>query len=275
MGLRAAGHGRGDRDHAGRRGRARALGGGAKPIPPAPTSIGRHSDVASPRGDGLGHSVLAWPAADGRGAPSRDGLQRCGRVPARATATCCSPSRDGAGVRAGGRPRRLARRPRPPSSRPTASLHDTRRSDADRTVRRWTLRDLPANTRSRRSSPSAWTSACASMRDGATVAEPRTPLEVYDVAQWARSTSASSTRLVEARHRAPGARALARVPPVVPGPADRRLQGRALHARARRRHRPQRRNLADPGWLVRVGLYLELLTALGDHRGGQGRPSRS
>ena len=25
----------------------------------------------------------------------------------------------------------------------------------------------------------------------------------------------------------------------------------------------KRRNLADPGWLVRVGLYLELLTGLG------------
>ena len=35
----------------------------------------------------------------------------------------------------------------------------------------------------------------------------------------------------------------------------------------------KRRNLADPGWLVRVGLYLELLTALGDHRGR--RPVRA
>ena len=35
----------------------------------------------------------------------------------------------------------------------------------------------------------------------------------------------------------------------------------------------KRRNLADPGWLVRVGLYLELLTGPGRDRGGQGRPS--
>ena len=67
----------------------------------------------------------------------------------------------------------------------------------------------------------------------------------------------------QARHRAPGARSPARLPPVVSGALigahkaelyTRALIGDIVH---------KRHDLADPGWLVRVGLYLELLTCLG------------
>ena len=101
------------------------------------------------------------------------------------------------------------------------------------------------------------------VRDGAPVAETRRRWRSTTSRRWARSTSASSSAARRARHRAAGARPLARLPPVVPRAPHRRGQGRALHPRAGRRHRAQAHNLTDPRWLLRVGLYLEFLTCLG------------
>ena len=78
----------------------------------------------------------------------------------------------------------------------------------------------------------------------------------------------------QARHRAPGAGPLARVPPVVPGPADRRPQGRALHARAGRRHRPQAPQPRRSG-LARARRALPRVPDRArDRRGRQGRRRR-
>jgi hypothetical protein len=101
------------------------------------------------------------------------------------------------------------------------------------------------------------------VRDGATVAEATTPLEVYDVAQMGSLYDRIVTELVvpDTERQVPGlSHAYHPWFPVLHIGAykaelyTRALIGDIVH---------KRRNLADPGWLVRVGLYLEFLTALG------------
>ena len=138
-------------------------------------------------------------------------------------------------------------------------LHDTELSE-DRTYV-LTLRDLPgeysfATLFSRRLDVGV-----RLVRDGATVAETRTPLEVYDVAQMGSLYERIVTELVvpDTERQVPG---LSHAYHPGSRPADRRRQAQ-LYTRALVGdivHK--RRNLADPGWLVRVGLYLDL-TALG------------
>ena len=101
----------------------RAGEGRRRRFQPAPTSIGTRGDVASPRGDGRGHPVLARPAPDGRGAPSGHGLQRRGRVPGGRRYLLLALARRG-GCALEVDARRLARRPRPGSSTPDGELHD-------------------------------------------------------------------------------------------------------------------------------------------------------
>ena len=102
------------------------------------------------------------------------------------------------------------------------------------------------------------------VRDGEPVAETRTPLEVYDVAQM----GSLYERIVDAARRCPTPSARSPglshayhpwFPVLLIGAHKAELYTRALVGDIVHK----RRNLADPGWLVRVGLYLELLTALG------------
>ena len=78
----------------------------------------------------------------------------------------------------------------------------------------------------------------------------------------------------QARHRAPGAVALVQGAPVVPRAGDRRVQGRALHARARRRRRPQAAEPRGPG-LAHAGRPVPGADdRAGRDRGRPGRPRR-
>ena len=91
----------------------------------------------------------------------------------------------------------------------------------------------------------------------------RTHFDVYDVASSARSTQRIVERLAQARHarRRQGSTHAYHpwFPVLLIGAYKAELYTRALVGDiVHKRH-----NLADPGWLVRVGLYLELLTALG------------
>ena len=133
----------------------------------------------------------------------------------------------------------------------------------------------PATTRSPRCSRSALDLDVRLTRAGETVAQrPRTGSR----STTSRSSGSLYERIVErlvkpdTERQAPGP--LARLPPVVPGPADRRPQGRALHARADRRHRPQ---APQPGRsrLARARRPLpRAADRARDRRGGQGRLRR-
>ncbi len=85
------------------------------------------------------------------------------------------------------------------------------------------------------------------------------------------SSSASSSRTRE--HQAPGCSHTVHpwFPVLLIGSHKAELYTRALVGDVVHK----RQNLADPGWLMRVGLYLELMTAPRRGRGGQGRPRRS
>ena len=234
----------------------------ATPIGAGADFYWHRGDVASPCGDGRDHSVLARPAPDGRGAAPGHGLQRRGGLPARATATCCSPSAT-RGVHARGR-RSTAGAPAAPQGlrRRTASCAgaDARRGP-DRTS--LTLRDLPGEYSFATLFSQRLDVGVRLERDGEPVAETRTPLEVYDVAQmgslYERIVSSSSCPTPSAR--SPGLSHAYHpwFPVLLIGAHKAELYTRALVGDiVHKRH-----NLADPGWLVRVGLYLELLTALG------------
>ena len=85
-------------------------------------------------------------------------------------------------------------------------------------------------------------------RDGAVAvaeAEPRSRSTTWRSS--ARSTSASSSGSSSPTPSARPPGLSARLPPMVPGAADRRRQGRALHARAGRRHRRQAPQPRRPG----------------------------
>ncbi len=241
LGERAAGHGRGRRDHAGRSGQGARRAGRARRrrSPRAPTSTGRGVDVASPRGDGLDHPVLPWAAPDRRGAPPGDGLQRPRRLPARATATCCWRSRAPRAARCEVRLTDGLGGPAAPAvfDAGRATARDARSTRTARTCSR--LRDLPGEYSFATLFSQPLDVGVRLMRDGAPVAEADVRLEVYDVAQLGSLYERIVEQLVipDTERQAPGP--LARLPPVVPGAADRRPQGRAVHARAGRRHRPQ------------------------------------
>ena len=120
-----------------------------------------------------------------------------------------------------------------------------------------------ASTRSRPSSRSASTCACGSPATASPVAEAETPLEVYDVAQIGSLYERIVERLVkpDTERQSPGLSHAYHpwFPVLLIGAHKAELYTRALVGDIV----DKRRNLADPGWLVRVGLYLELLTALG------------
>jgi CRP-like cAMP-binding protein len=101
------------------------------------------------------------------------------------------------------------------------------------------------------------------VRDGETVAEDATKLEVYDVAQMGSLYERIVERLVkpDTARQAPGLSHAYHpwFPVLLIGAHKAELYTRALVGDIVHK----RRNLADPGWLVRVGLYLEFLTALG------------
>ena len=100
-------------------------------------------------------------------------------------------------------------------------------------------------------------------RDGETVRRARAARGLRRRAARARSTSGSSSALVkpDTARQAPGLSHAYHpwFPVLLIGAHKAELYTRALVGDIVHK----RRNLADPGWLVRVGLYLELLTALG------------
>ena len=100
-------------------------------------------------------------------------------------------------------------------------------------------------------------------RDGETVASDEGRLEVYDVAQMGSLYERIVERLVkpDTERQAPGLSHAYHpwFPVLLIGAHKAELYTRALVGDIVHK----RRNLADPGWLVRVGLYLEFLTALG------------
>jgi CRP-like cAMP-binding protein len=100
-------------------------------------------------------------------------------------------------------------------------------------------------------------------RDGSAVAEAATRLEVYDVAQFGSLYERIVERLVkpDTERQSPGLSHAYHpwFPVLLIGAHKAELYTRALIGDIV----GKRRNLADPGWLVRVGLYLEFLTALG------------
>jgi hypothetical protein len=101
------------------------------------------------------------------------------------------------------------------------------------------------------------------VRDGETVADDATKLEVYDVGQMGSLYERIVERLVkpDTARQAPGLSHAYHpwFPVLLIGAHKAELYTRALVGDIVHK----RRNLADPGWLVRVGLYLEFLTALG------------
>jgi hypothetical protein len=100
-------------------------------------------------------------------------------------------------------------------------------------------------------------------RDGETVASDDGRLEVYDVAQMGSLYERIVERLVkpDTERQAPGLSHAYHpwFPVLLIGAHKAELYTRALVGDIVHK----RRDLADPGWLVRVGLYLEFLTALG------------
>ena len=101
------------------------------------------------------------------------------------------------------------------------------------------------------------------VRDGAPVAEATTTLEVYDVEQLGSLYERIVSQLVipDTERQVPGLSHAYHpwFPVLLIGAHKAELYTRALVGDIVHK----RRNLADPGWLVRVGLYLEFLTALG------------
>ena len=101
------------------------------------------------------------------------------------------------------------------------------------------------------------------LRDGAPVAEATTTLEVYDVAQMGSLYERIVSQLVvpDTERQVPGLSHAYHpwFPVLLIGAHKAELYTRALVGDIVHK----RRNLPDPGWLVRVGLYLEFLTALG------------
>jgi CRP-like cAMP-binding protein len=100
-------------------------------------------------------------------------------------------------------------------------------------------------------------------RDGETVAQDTGRLEIYDVAQMGSLYERIVERLVkpDTARQVPGLSHAYHpwFPVLLIGAHKAELYTRALVGDIVHK----RRNLADPGWLVRVGLYLEFLTALG------------
>ena len=100
-------------------------------------------------------------------------------------------------------------------------------------------------------------------RDGTTVASDEGRLEVYDVARMGSLYERIVERLVkpDTARQAPGLSHAYHpwFPVLLIGAHKAELYTRALVGDIVHK----RRHLADPGWLVRVGLHLELLTALG------------
>jgi hypothetical protein len=100
-------------------------------------------------------------------------------------------------------------------------------------------------------------------RDGETVAADEGRLEVYDVAQMGSLYERIVERLIkpDTARQAPGLSHAYHpwFPVLLIGAHKAELYTRALVGDIVHK----RRDLADPGWLVRVGLYLEFLTALG------------
>ena len=100
-------------------------------------------------------------------------------------------------------------------------------------------------------------------RAGATVARDHGRIEVYDVERFGSLYERIVERLVkpDTERQAPGLSHAYHpwFPVLAIGAHKAELYTRALIGDIVHK----RRNLADPGWLVRVGLYLELLTALG------------
>ena len=169
--------------------------------------------------------------------------------------------RDAAGCTLEVDARRLAARPRPGSSTPTASC-TTPTWTEDRTYV-LTLRDLPGEYSFATLFSQRLDVGVRLVRDGAPVAETRTPLEVYDVAQMGSLYERIVTQLVvpDTERQVPGLSHAYHpwFPVLLIGAHKAELYTRALVGDIVHK----RNNLADPGWLVRVGLYLEFLTALG------------
>ena len=178
----------------------------------------------------------------------------------RAIATCCSPCATRR-LHAGGRPRRLAgghaqglRRRRRVARRRVGRGPDLR-PHAARPTGRVLVRDALLAAPGRRHTARARRGTGGGGADAAGGLRRRR--------RWARSTSAIVTQLVvpDTERQVPGLSHAYHpwFPVLLIGAHKAELYTRALVGDIVHK----RNNLADPGWLVRVGLYLEFLTALG------------
>ena len=216
--------------------------------------------LRDPRRD---HPLRRRAPPDRRGTERRPGFQRAGRVRQR------RPGEPLPAAAAGSRAKASARSPRSPAT--TSAAGRSRRSRSET----WRCSTLHPDTDfagdysfvNRFSQ-----TVTVTVRHGD--AQASTTVEVFDLEQLGSLYERIVRAGRQARHRAPGAVALVQGAPVVPGAGHRRVQGRALHARAGRRHRPQAAEPRGPG-LAHAGRPLPGADdRAGRDRGRPGRPRR-
>ena len=156
----------------------------------------------------------------------------------------------------------------PRSSRARRPRAHGRSATTARTSSRW----LPTSSTSRSRSPGCGSTPRSAYPRGAVEDVAYGTSTSTTCASSGRCTRGSSSGVVDPGRGAPAGRARARLPPVVPGAADRLAQGRALHARADRGHRPQEAQPVRPG-LARARRDLPRAADVPRDRRGGGRGS--